>query len=106
MFQAPAHFTERYQSVESEKGNEVLLICNAFGELPIQISWSKDGQILNQISSLHTLEEKASNLSYVSKFLIRSTASTDTGLYTCLASNQFGRDEKRIELIIKGKLVS
>ena len=37
-----------------------------------------------------------------SELLIRNSDRRDGGLYTCLASNSFGRDDTNIQLIVQG----
>lgn len=99
----PAHFTEKYETLNIRKDENVVLMCIAYGEMPIKIGWAKDGSSLEKILNRYTLEEDGTNNEFITKLIISSSVRTDSGLFTCTASNEFGRDERHIELIIQGK---
>lgn len=41
-----------------------------------------------------------------SELLIRNSDRRDGGLYTCLSSNAFGRDDTNIQLIVQGGIAA
>ena len=100
----PARFMERFQSIKAQKGDAIEMSCVSHGEMPIKITWTKDSKSLTTLMMQQIFEEhQALSSEYISKFLIRSSSRSDSGLYLCKASNLYGTDERRIELIIQGK---
>lgn len=94
---------EKYQSIYSRKGESVELTCIAVGEMPIKIVWTKDGKIVNPMISQILDENQVVKKQFISKFIIRQANRADTGAYSCTASNSFGNDERRIDLIVRGE---
>ncbi|RWS27316.1 Down syndrome cell adhesion molecule-like protein Dscam2 [Leptotrombidium deliense] len=74
----PAHFVEKYKSVKSRKDEKVELNCNAFGESPIHIKWSKDGQSLERSLHQFDLQEQSSNSDLVSKLIMLKVRRSDS----------------------------
>ena len=105
----PAHFKERYQQMKVLRNEKVQLVCNAFGEFPLKIMWSKEGKgsittsehqhstlistdqegrRLNEITNARILEELVDDR-LTSKLIINSVQREHTGLYLCTAENSF-----------------
>ncbi|RWS12133.1 Down syndrome cell adhesion molecule-like protein Dscam2, partial [Dinothrombium tinctorium] len=56
----PAHFIEKYQSIKARKSEKVELVCKSLGELPIKVTWSKDGQFVDKMFTQYDIQEDAS----------------------------------------------
>jgi len=83
-------------------GQDVPLHCQVAGYPTPAISWKKDGQIISDRSSkVHSisvsqLDDTSSDL--ISVLTIMNISSTSLGLYSCLANNLEGSEEKDIFL--------
>ncbi|XP_077560088.1 cell adhesion molecule Dscam1-like isoform X1 [Haemaphysalis longicornis] len=97
-----AHFKVSYQPLRVNKGEQARLVCEAYGEKPLSISWKKDNMILDHryISSF-TQDDTPTPDGMTSSLLFASTERSDSGLYTCLTSNKFGKDETNIKLLVQ-----
>lgn len=123
----PAHFKERYQQMKVLRNEPVQLVCNAFGEFPLKVSWAKEGKgpitassehhstlistdpegrRLNEIPNARIVEELVDDR-LTSKLIMNSVQRESTGLYLCTAENAFNadrrKDERHIELLVQGK---
>lgn len=93
------------------EGASASLSCQIRGDPPLQVMWKKDSVILQNSSSasqprrVATLEKASGVNSTVlsAEFRIESSELADSGVYECVASNQYGRDERKIKLEVKGK---
>lgn len=98
-----------------QKGSNVRIKCEAFGDKPITITWTKDKQKiyfyneknLNQITDYtvkvnnYQVVETLTNLGLISELLIDNVERSDSGLFSCFASNTFGYDDTNIQLIVQ-----
>ncbi|XP_078687492.1 hemicentin-1-like isoform X2 [Branchiostoma floridae x Branchiostoma belcheri] len=82
---------EASTDVRTVVGNSVTLLCEADGQPPPSLLWLKDGQTLPQISRLRVLSDGR-------KLRILSVQKADSGLYTCIASNVVGENQKNFIL--------
>ncbi|KFM75225.1 Down syndrome cell adhesion molecule-like protein, partial [Stegodyphus mimosarum] len=98
----PPKFEAKFISHTVPKNKAAELKCEAVGELPIRIKWEKDKQPLDPqtMKRLSAVEESGAQ-SAISKLIIKDTSRSDSALYTCLASNQFGTDETNIQLVVQ-----
>ncbi|XP_075543789.1 cell adhesion molecule Dscam1-like [Dermacentor variabilis] len=97
-----AHFKVSYQALRVNKGEQARLICEAYGEKPLTITWKKDNMILDHryISSF-TQDDTPTPDGLTSSLLFAATERSDSGLYTCLTTNKFGKDETNIKLLVQ-----
>ncbi|XP_042142403.1 Down syndrome cell adhesion molecule homolog [Ixodes scapularis] len=97
-----AHFKVSYQALRVNKGEQARLVCEAFGERPLAMSWKKDNLILDHryISSF-TQEDTPTADGLTSSLRFAAAERSDSGLYTCLTSNKFGKDETNIKLLVQ-----
>ncbi|XP_064480157.1 cell adhesion molecule Dscam1-like [Ornithodoros turicata] len=97
-----AHFKVSYHSLVVNKGDHARLSCEAFGERPISISWKKDNLVLDHryISSF-SQEDTPTSEGLSSSLVFAATDRADSGLYTCVTSNKYGRDETNIKLLVQ-----
>ena len=109
------------------RNEPVQLVCNAFGEFPLKVSWAKEGKgpitassehhstlistdpegrRLNEIPNARIVEELVDDR-LTSKLIMNSVQRESTGLYLCTAENAFNadrrKDERHIELLVQGK---
>ncbi|XP_055938217.1 cell adhesion molecule Dscam2-like [Argiope bruennichi] len=78
---------------EGERGSATCTIRS--GERPVQFQWKKDGEILNENSNLDIQLMKDSSF-----LIIESVTSRSSGNYTCIVSNNYGRDEYTASLTV------
>ena len=94
------------------KGHNIKLKCEAFGDKPIAITWTRDKQKIDVISNTDTMGSTSSDSRYelsetintksiMSEVLIKRADRRDSSLFTCLASNSFGYDDTNIQLIVQ-----
>jgi len=83
-------------------GQDVPLHCQVAGYPTPAISWKKDGQIISdrssKVHSIVTSQLDGTSLDLISVLTIMNISSTSLGLYSCLANNLEGSDEKDLLL--------
>lgn len=115
-----AHFKKNFASLKSKINDKVAMLCEAFGDEPIRLSWSKEHEILSNTYSQgkkYIIQENARSHDHVdgdgglvdqvapvrsSRLSIESLDLTDSGFYICTASNQYGREEMSFQLLVQG----
>lgn len=115
----PAFFEHKTSHIESKRGDTAKLICEAFGDKPIKVTWFKqkpDGGLssltLDQTSSTYprytgfekhfSNDERDKNTNKtIFELLINNVDSNDSGQYVCKASNQFGEDVRTIMVLVQ-----
>ncbi|KAI2811059.1 hypothetical protein BLOT_002229 [Blomia tropicalis] len=97
-----AHFETKFRTETVHRGLEARIKCSAVGDKPITISWFKDKTpfVANDDSRFDMMETIMTE-GIKSELLIRNSDRRDGGLYTCLTSNSFGRDDTNIQLIVQ-----
>ena len=93
-------------STIAEAGETVVLVCVGIGNP--SITWSKDGQVLYNTSTLSIYEEdllQGGRLFKQSFLQLCSLQPSDSGNYTCSVSNDFSSDSSSIDLTVTGKSV-
>ncbi|XP_076361336.1 cell adhesion molecule Dscam1-like isoform X2 [Tachypleus tridentatus] len=99
-----AHFKRSFQSHIWKKDETAKLQCEAHGESPLQISWSKDNQPINFATNARyevTEERNEEHGTLTSYMTIHSLNRHDSVIFTCLTKNSFGSDETKIQIIIQ-----
>lgn len=94
----PPHFRHRLATQLSQLGAKAELGCAAYGDQPMAISWRKEGAPTVELASEHkpgpqSLSESALHIDNVTR--------NDSGQYVCTASNEFGAEEMRIQLVVQ-----
>ena len=155
----PAHFRNSFSAETIRKGEGFKIVCEAFGEGPVTLSWSKDripfqpakearyrlteqtaaGQqrtglaassdarsqlaggdgvdeqqqqlskdgpvrplnALGRLSALQSLKQHSQ--SFMNILEINQTDRRDSALFSCIASNLYGKDEYNVQIIVQGK---
>ncbi|XP_022238516.1 Down syndrome cell adhesion molecule homolog isoform X11 [Limulus polyphemus] len=98
----PARFEEKFGVVTAQKGESARLQCDAQGDQPLSVTWSNSSNTLSKTSGsgyeiFETLTPKGIN----SELIIRETLPQDGAIYSCLAENEHGRDERKVKLLIQ-----
>lgn len=104
----PAHFAKNFESLRARVGDKVTMICEAFGDDPVKLTWSRDKEVLTNsfshrkkfIIQENSGRSGASALS--SRLSLESVDISDSGFYICSASNQFGRDDLNFQVLVQG----
>lgn len=109
----PAHFVHKFLTIKSKVMDRVTLACEAHGDEPMSMTWMHKNQIIsNSMPSLNpnshkyvvqdTVTQDANQQSIrKSSLVLESTMLSDTGAYSCTASNAFGRDEMSVQLVVQ-----
>ncbi|CAG9760391.1 unnamed protein product [Ceutorhynchus assimilis] len=99
----PARFDIPYKNVSVKRGAEITLICHVHGDVPIEIAWNFNDSPLDlhklRFSHVSLKEEKEMK----SQLTISRTDREDSGIYKCIAENDFGRSEHIINLAVQEK---
>ena len=96
------------------ENDPVTFTCSATGIPPPEITWMRNGIVLNESvdsrislsnpSDLETVSTGGGNISSVSRSLtISSTRDNDSGTYTCVASNAAANVTQDFELVVQGE---
>ncbi|XP_037086428.1 Down syndrome cell adhesion molecule-like protein Dscam2 isoform X6 [Pollicipes pollicipes] len=103
--QAPPHFEIKLRNQTARLGDSAVLVCEAKGERPISITWSRDGVPLSarEPSPRYTIRQQATDGGAGSDLSLQETSRRDSATYTCRASNAFGTDNTTINLIVQEK---
>lgn len=86
------------------KGEQLDLRCEAFGEKPIAITWSKDRIPFDPAIELRYNAIKDDTRDGVSALLrIVNVDRRDNSVFTCTAGNPYGKDTSDVQVIVQGK---
>ncbi|GIY65595.1 down syndrome cell adhesion molecule-like protein 1 homolog [Caerostris darwini] len=100
----PPKFEAKFVSYTVPKDEDAELKCEAEGELPMRFEWEKDKQHLDPQNvkryALSAVKDSGPQ-SAVSKLVIKGASRSDSALYTCTASNEFGTDQTNIQLVVQ-----
>ncbi|XP_070392553.1 cell adhesion molecule Dscam1-like [Dermacentor albipictus] len=98
----PARFKSAFNSKTLQKGNTAHIKCEVFGEKPLAIAWSKNGQPLApKHDQRYDIKTSEAEESLTSQLEIQAVDRRDSALFACLGSNKHGQDETRTQLIIQ-----
>jgi len=102
----PAKFEEKYSSIQAKRGEGSVLKCNATGDRPITIKWTKEGVKIDKLGEHHyEISEIPTPRGVLSELSIRSVQKSDGAIYKCDAENEHGKDDRTIKLLVVGELV-
>ncbi|KAL3886948.1 hypothetical protein ACJMK2_026904 [Sinanodonta woodiana] len=98
----PARFDTPGKNYSVLKGQNVTMECLAIGDKPLATTWNFDGETFGMVvmRSRHKVETIDTSRGRLSRLIIKPTERNDTGLYTCMAKNQFGYDSLTLRLTI------
>lgn len=121
----PAHFKSKFSAHTVQRGESIEFACEAYGEFPVSMQVAKDrmpldfGSTFDRLPSDPLLEQQILHTDNRYHLLRRVTGQSDraitsyivrianvdrrdSSLFTCLASNNFGKDEYNFQLIVQG----
>ncbi|XP_070395111.1 cell adhesion molecule Dscam1-like isoform X2 [Dermacentor albipictus] len=97
----PAKFTEKHSVVTARRGENARLVCDAQGDQPLTVAWSKGVQKIDRGgNSRLEIFETMTDSGLRSELFISSTERSDGAVYTCRAENEFGHDERTSKLLV------
>jgi hypothetical protein len=100
--QAPPQFEIKYRNQTARRGESAVLACEAKGEKPIGVMWNfNDKRIDPKTTPRYTVRSEVTDFGGRSDLSIKKTDRTDSGLFTCRATNAFGSDDTSINLIVQ-----
>ncbi|XP_075751461.1 cell adhesion molecule Dscam1 isoform X2 [Rhipicephalus microplus] len=97
----PARFEEKFKVQTVRRGEAATLQCQALGDSPMEITWSQDKKrlIFAPVTRYEKFESNTEN-GVASELVIPTTDRSDAALYTCVAKNEYGSDERNIKLLV------
>ncbi|XP_055948991.1 cell adhesion molecule DSCAM-like isoform X3 [Argiope bruennichi] len=98
----PPRFNQSFEVKTVKEHEEVVLSCDAHGESPLTVSWKRYQRPIDRsVLSRYVLREHVHPNGLKSQLSIPSVLRADSGLFSCEASNDYGREEKSIQLIVQ-----
>ena len=83
-----------------------MLSCTSRGSPPDTFTWMKDGTPVISSPTLNTVNHDSTNAEFRSVYTINSITTSDSGTYTCTATNPIGSDSQTINVFaVDGKLI-
>ncbi|CAL8111483.1 unnamed protein product [Orchesella dallaii] len=100
--QAPPQFEIKFRNQTARRGEPAILQCEAKGEKPIGILWSRDGKRLDpKADPRYTIREEILGNGVLSDLSVKRAERSDSAVFACVATNAFGSDETSINLIVQ-----
>ncbi|XP_037350169.1 transmembrane and immunoglobulin domain-containing protein 1 [Talpa occidentalis] len=85
-----------------EEGREVKLVCKVKSNPPAQMTWHKNGSILNLEKNHHQIQQTSEFF----QLSITKVKKSDNGTYTCIANSALAKETKDFYLIVKDRVVT
>lgn len=95
----PPFFDVKLMPMDMTLGDSVELNCHITGSLPIKVTWSKDHRELRAGRNY-----RISCVGNTPHLVILKASQSDSGVYSCHASNDTGKDACSAEVFVKGIL--
>ncbi|XP_076318852.1 cell adhesion molecule Dscam1-like isoform X3 [Tachypleus tridentatus] len=97
----PARFEEKFDVKRIHRGDSAKLECDARGDNPMTITWNKDNIRLSRVdTSRYQIFDRTTEGGMLSEIQVHGVDRSDNGLFTCLAKNTYGEDQRIIKLIV------
>ncbi|XP_074598354.1 cell adhesion molecule Dscam1-like [Brevipalpus obovatus] len=111
-----AHFKSRSHEEIIRKGEEVKLVCEAFGDMPITTTWTKGNQKIENLGTSNSVFGSFGDQSRITSYqiteipitnglsssiVIKNADRSDSALFTCLAQNFYGEDKMQLHLAVQ-----
>ncbi|BES91298.1 Down syndrome cell adhesion [Nesidiocoris tenuis] len=95
----PPEFEMSSSQVSVRRGQTQILMCEARGDNPMSIVWSKYSS--SQLNSRYEVREKYTLSGMVSELVIENSVKADSGQYACTATNPYGTAQRTISLQVQ-----
>ena len=91
-------------------GSDLLLRCEANGDPPLTLRWTKADRVIEETTRFHQVLVPSKSQGgggnvlqhQVLELNVSRVQLSDDGVYICLASNEFGSDAEEIRVFVKG----
>lgn len=100
----PPNFKQRTGSHLSRVNSKVELKCTVHGDQPMLVGWRKDSDVVDLVHDSRqrvATERRLSQSTFESTLTIDNLTRHDSGQYICIASNEFGSDDLKIQLLVQ-----
>lgn len=99
----PPYFRHKFSTQTAKINERVELRCLVFGDQPMIVGWQKGKQQIDLINDNRYIvsEHRSKPNIFESRMTINEADRNDSALYTCIATNQFGSDDTKTQLIIQ-----
>ncbi|GBP46205.1 Down syndrome cell adhesion molecule-like protein Dscam2 [Eumeta japonica] len=88
----PVNFDAAARNVTAKVGQHVAIDCQAKGDEPIRIMWTRNGQPINPLTQRVKISEAKTDEGLSSLLELPQTEPSDGALYQCKAGNPYGAD--------------
>lgn len=105
-FSEPARFEIANRNISTKRGEQAILLCDALGDYPIQITWTFNNNRLDINNFRFRTADQKTNTGLKSRLTISRTDRQDSGIFRCHATNIFGRADMTIGLSVQGMVSS
>ncbi|RWS22942.1 Down syndrome cell adhesion molecule-like protein 1, partial [Leptotrombidium deliense] len=98
----PPKFEEKHKTIHAKRGEIAKLPCDAIGDKPLTVSWTKDGKPLMKrgIDYSYEIIDLVTDRGMISELIIESVRRSDNAEYKCVAENEFGTDQRKIVFVV------
>ncbi|XP_053207473.1 cell adhesion molecule DSCAM-like isoform X2 [Panonychus citri] len=100
----PPYFESSFTAQPIKKGDSLELPCEPHGEKPITLSWSKDRMPFDpakESNRYKIIDSPEKETRFIQILKIESADRRDSALFTCTATNNYGKDELNIQVILQ-----
>jgi len=85
-------------------GDSLTLSCTSRGSPPDTFTWMKDGTVIDPQPNVVTLAHDSTIANFQTNYTISNVITSDSGTYTCTATNPIGSDTENINIVVTGEL--
>ncbi|XP_075680880.1 cell adhesion molecule Dscam1-like isoform X4 [Dermatophagoides pteronyssinus] len=97
-FMVPVKFHEKFASLKVKRGESARLECNATGDQPLTVQWTKNNVKLDKLGSNYEIIDTNTDDGIRSELFIQTSQTNDAAVYKCFVENEHGKDERTIRL--------
>ncbi|KAL1457022.1 hypothetical protein WDU94_001699 [Cyamophila willieti] len=97
----PPEFDIKSSQLSGKRGAIQTLTCKCHGDSPMTLTWNKENSLPLHYKSRYQTKQYEENGIHISELVIPNTEKTDAGMYTCTASNPYGRDQSTIHFTVQ-----
>ncbi|XP_066995296.2 cell adhesion molecule Dscam2 [Anabrus simplex] len=98
----PPEFEVKSAQASVRRGDSQTLQCQAQGDSPMSIEWQREGsRPPAQLNPRYEVKETPVAGGLLSELFISKTVKSDSGTFTCVAKNLYGRAERTVHLQVQ-----